>query len=517
MVPRINLGQYINQGGNAPLQDITASYRQWQQQRLQEAQLAEQQRQFDLNEAQQNDQFGQTMGHQRRVSDDINTRFAVEQGQQRDSRQYEVDANRFKQQQVLLQKARSAAADNRWNEVESLLGTLKSLGANVDRSLDAEGRPSYRLQEGSAPNVTGETFDSIQQKFQVGRNPFAARLGQEVIDTRVTPQAAPNPQTDPQEQVPQTQTQPEQTPPQASNASGYDPYAMNSNELGRMNQLRLDPMLEGLKGSVPYRYQGNAESLFGGIRSLGASPESTLEMLQKPFDTASRTWNAEMGSEGQMARAGIAASGQASTEARMRENEAVRRAEQRAKDVGLRQAVDDNLEYDEVIAKINARGNPSAQADAVKHLISLREGGRITDQDFKIGMSGVASDIQQAKERVTHIFVNGLSEDQISNFNAMLKLMKEGNRRRIKSGFLKLKDYTNAFRYEPERYAIYNYIRGAIPQEMWDDDIRKWDPSMSLGGEIPRQQSGQRKSVNVTAPTSQEAVEGAASLDEFAD
>lgn len=539
-VPRINLAQFVNPGNPSPMMDITAGYRQWQQQHLNEAQLAENQRQFDANQAQQDYQFGQNMGQQRRVSDDINSRFAIEQGGQLDSRRYEVESNRFKQQQMLLQKARAAAADGRWNEVESMMGTLKSLGANVGRTIDSEGRPSYMLQEGEAPAVTGETYQSIQDKINQGRNPFASRLGQQVINLNqpepAATQTAPNPQTETQQSEPalspadaadqaflsdsfgadatETSTAPTQQV-QSQQTSNYNPYQLNSGELNQMNQLRLDPMLEGLRGSVPYRYQGNAESLFGGIRALGASPESTLQMLQKPFDTASRTWNAEMGAEGQMAKAGIAASGQASTEARMRENEAVRRAEQRAKDVGLRQAIDDNLEYDEIGNKINARGNPSAQADAVKHLISLREGNRITDQDFKIGLMGVASDIQQLKERVEHFYVNGLSETQIANFNGMLRLMKSANQKRIKAGFNKLKQYTNAFRYEPERYGVYNYIRGAIPPDAWDDEMKTWDPSMSLGGETPRQQSGQRKSVNVTAPTTQEAVDGASELDQF--
>jgi hypothetical protein len=115
------------------------------------------------------------------------------------------------------------------------------------------------------------------------------------------------------------------------------------------------------------------------------------------------------------------------------------------------------------------------------------------------------------------LYTNGLSESQIANFNQMLRTAKSANHNRIKSGFNKLKSYSQAFRYEPERYGIYNYIQGAIPQDMWDEDMRAWDPLNNAGGRMPREQSGQKKSVNVTAPTTQQAVEGAVSLDEFDD
>lgn len=518
----INLAQYINPSRPSVNVDITAPYRQWQAQRLNEAELAERQRQFDINEEFQRQQHADNIGHQRRIASDINTRFAITQGQQTAQNQYEVESNKFKQQQILMQKARAAAAESRWNEVESLLGTLKSLGANVDRTLDAEGRPSYRLQEGAAPSVPGETYESIQQKFgsssqwipgqrlkvnRIGENPFSAVPA---VTEETRPLAQPNPSTDPQEAV----QQPVDAQTAAQGPSAFDPYLLNSGELAQMNRLRSEPLLEGLKGAFPYQYQGNAESLFRGVNALGASPESTLEMLQKPLDTASRTWNAEMASEGQMARAGMSQSGSASSEARMRENEAYRRAEQRAKDVGLRQAIDDNLEFDEILKKINS-GNPNAQADAVKHIITLREGNRITDQDFQIGKTGFASDWDQAKIRLRQTFITGLSEDQKSNFTAMLRMIQDSNKHRIKSGFQKLKSYSQSFRYEPERYGVYNYIRGAIPEEMWDDEMRSWDPLEYSGGAMPRQDSGQRKSVSATAPTPSQAVEAVDELSEF--
>lgn len=501
-----NLSQFVNPGNPLPQIDITSGYRQWQAQRLNEAQLAEQKRQAEVNAA-----------HQSRVSDDINSRFAIEQGQQTADKQYESESNRFKQQQILLSKARASAAEGRWNEVESMMGTLKSLGANVDRTLDTNGRPSYRLEEGSAPSISGPSFDSVQQQIQRGHgyqapagrlevNRFDTPLGTAAESTR--PQVEVNPSQDPQQATQQPQEQ-------QQSSSSFDPYALKYEELNKMNAMRLDPMLEHLKRAFPDRYQSNAEELFTGIRAMGASPEGTLEALQKPLDTASRTWNAEMSSEGQMARAGISQSGRQDSQDRLLVNDGEKAAEGIAKEYGVQAAVSNIIEMQQIEQQLMAN-NANSNGDGVKALLSMREGNRLTDKDFNIGVTGIASNLEQLKTAMQRVYTNGLTESQKSNFRELIKMFQDGNKRRIAGGAKKMMHYIKRLRSEPERYGAYRKFTGVIPEEYWPEEVRNQDAAEnSFGGRSAPRSSSTRKSVNVTAPTTQQAVDGAEELDEF--
>lgn len=507
----INLLQYVNPGNPSPRTDVTSGYRQWLQLGLERERQREAER---SNLAQES--------HQTRVSDDINSRFAVQQGQQRSDRQYEVDATRFNQQKVLLQKARTAAAEGRWNEVESMMGTLKSLGANVNRELGPDGKPSYRLEEGTAPGVTGDTYESVQQKIHQGRgfvpyeriqvNRFDNSLGTAKELTR--PDVLPNPSTDPQEATSQQQpigtTQQEQ-----SSTQEYDPYALNTSELQKMNELRLNPLFSGLKGAFPYRYQDNAESLFRGVGAIGASPEGTLEMLQKPLDTASRTWNAEMSSEGQMARAGISQSGRQDSQDRMLVNDGERAAERVSKQYGVDQAVSNTIEMQQIAEQLLS-DNPNANADGVKALLSMREGNRLTDKDFNIGVTGLASNFEQLKATVEHVYVNGLTADQKSNFRELVRMFQDGNKRRIAGGSKQMLNYISKLRTEPERYGAFRSITGRIPPEFLPQEFLEYDPSTgNFGGQRAPSSSSYRNSVNIAVPASPSTETESDDLSEF--
>lgn len=510
----INLAQYINPGAPGPMVDITAPYRQWQQQNLQEDQLTEQKRQTDIQAA-----------HQSRVSDDINSRFAVEHGQQSDQNRYETESNRYKQQQALLHKARTSAAEGRWNEVESMLGTLKSLGANVGREMDAQGRPVYRLQEGQAPTAPGEDYFSIQQKIQAGHggmqvprlevNRFDNYLGTAQEETR--PNIVPNPSIDPQAAQPSVEDQVNQSPTETEiqGNQGYDPYEINSSQLAKMNEARMGPMLEGLRRAFPDRYQGNAESLFGGIRALGGSPESTLEMLQKPLDTASRTWNSEMSSEGQMARAGMSQSGRQDSQDRMLVNDGERAAERVSKQYGVDAAVSNSIEMNQIAEQLLS-DNPNANADGVKALLSMREGNRLTDKDFNIGVTGLASNFEQLKAAVQHVYVNGLTADQKSNFRELVRMFQDGNKRRIASGSKQMLNYIDKLRTEPERYGAFRSITGRIPQEFLPQEFLDYDPATgNFGGQRAPSGSSYRASANVAVPVAPAGESESDDLSEF--
>lgn len=539
-MPSFDLSRYVNPANPSGLVDVTSGYRQWAGQHLNERQEAAQESQFAQNQARQTSEFDQNLAHQNRVSDDINARFGLQLGENTTQRGFEQQSQKYKQQQTLLAKARVAAAEGRWNEVESYMGTLKELGANVNRTLDDEGRPSYRLEAGQAPSPTGETFESSQEKINRSRlNPYETSLGTSALQAQLgsssqytqpythglsasqpaaphdtlAPQPAANPQVDSQQQQPQQEIH---SPGPGDSQQPYDPYQMNTSELQRMNNLRLDPIEEGIRGAFPNRFQGQIGSLLHGMRSMGTSPEGYLEQLQKPMDTAARLMGAELNAEGNMAKAGIQAGGQANTEARMRENEAYKRAEQAAKDYGVRGAIDNSIEMKQIHEQLMS-DNPNANADGVKALLSMREGNRLTDKDFDIGVSGYASNWDMARQQLTRVYHTGLTADQKSHFNQLIRMFLAGNQRRIQEGSKKLVQYMNTFRNEPERYGVFNYIRGRIPDEYVTPELMAADPSQNFGGRDLGRGTGQSKSISATGRTTQEAVQGVKDLDSEVD
>jgi hypothetical protein len=539
-MPNFDLSRYINPGNPVPAMDITGAYRQWMAQHLDEARLQEQQRQFNVDEQQKAQQFQQEQAYKNRVSNDINARFGLELGEKTNARQYERNQQEHNKQETLLASVRKAAAEGRWNEVEAGLGTLKELGADVGRTFDDEGKPIYHLQGGPAPSAGGESFESSMQKinqnnnpsqgyqfnpnqpqittqsFQPNRSPFETTLG--TVSQMTSPNVAKNPQLDATQQQqdfqPISQTQnpnrvgqdAEQTPGQTASRT-FDPYEISSSQLQRMNEMRLNPLKEGIEGAFPNRFQPQIKSLLGGVSAMGGSPESFLTQLQKPMDTAAGLMRAELNSEGQMARAGLSQSGHEDTQSRLLANDGRSAAQRVLKEYGIKDAVDNSLNMEKVRSLILS-SNRNANAQGIKELIKMVEGSRITDKDFDIAASGYASDWAQATQRLNRVYQDGLTPDQKSNFNHMIGMYQQSNQSRIGTAATKLKSYISKFRTEPERYGAYNEILGSIPDEYLPDDLKNFDPTKSFGGERANPQRSQNKSVTVTAPTSSQAVEG---------
>lgn len=522
MPVNFDLSAYVNPVQALPNIDITGAYRQWQEHHLNEKRLDEQKRQFNESEERNKYQFGQTQAHAERVSDDINSRFALTQGENTNQKGYAQQSEKFKQQQSLLAKARAAAAENRWNEVESYMGTLRALGANVDRTLDQEGRPSYRLQEGQAPSPSGETFESSLNKINSNhspqsdelRNPFDTSLGtaaQQSAQSHTTSEGSGGQSAQSQQMIPGTNTPDETLQSQTAQSEVYDPYAIDSRTIGTMNALRMDPLLAGIEGAFPNRFQPQIRSLTEGMRALGASPEGTLDMMQKPMDTAARLMSSEMAAEGQMARAGITQSGKEDSQSRLLVNDGEKAAERVAKEYGVSNAVSNSVEMQQIAEQLMS-DNPNGNADGIKALLSMREGNRLTDKDFNIGVTGLASNFEQLKNIVQRVYVNGLNADQKSNFRELIRMFQDGNKRRVQAGAKKMMNYIGKLRTEPERYGAWRHITGSIPDEYLPDDIKNFDPSKGFGGQSSVANRSNRTSASVTAPTANEATSGVREL-----
>lgn len=515
-----DISRYVNPANPLPNIDITAAYRQWQAQHLDEARLAENQRQFNETEDRNKSQFSQEQDYKNRVSNDINARFGLELGEKTNARQYEHDQQEHGKQETLLASARKAAAEGRWNEVEATLGTLKELGANVGKTSDAEGKPIYHLQGSGTPNATGETFDSamsrINQNRGSQRSPFDTNLG--TVSQSLRPDVFPNVQQDVQTKPPvqpgvsptdqQTGQQPATTNSSSNGvqSQAFDPYEINSSQLQRMNDIRMQPLLAGIEGAFPNRFQPQMHSLLGGISAMGGSPEGTLSALQKPMDTAARLMGAELNAEGQMARADMSNSGREDSQSRLLANDGRTAARRVLKEYGISDAVDNSMNMGKIQQMVTSP-DPVAQAQGIKEMIKMVEGSRITDRDFDIAKTGIASDWTQLQQRMSLIVRDGLTPDQKSNFSHMINMYQSSNKARIGAGAKKALKYISQFRTDAERYGAYNEMVGIIPEEYLPHETNSRDPNASFGG-TKAVGSGGSKKISVTAPTAGQAVQG---------
>jgi hypothetical protein len=541
MSSTFDISRYVNPGNPLPNIDITAAYRQWQAQHLDEARLAENQRQFNETEATHKSEFSQEQDYKNRTQNDINARFGLELGEKTNARGYEQESNRYKQQQTLLAKARQSAAEGRWNEVESMLGSLKELGADVGRSMDQEGKPIYHLQGGQAPSATGETFGSAMNQInqnrgggyqfnpsqpqisqQPQRSPFDTNLG--TVSKSLRPETSPNVSQDSQEKQPGISPANQQTSqtPATTDSSGnvsqsqaFDPYEINSAQLQRMNSIRMQPLLAGIEGAFPNRFQPQINSLLGGVAAMGGSPENTLDALQKPMDTAARLMGAQLNAEGQMAKADMSQSGREDSQSRLLANDGRTAARRVLKEYGISDAVDNSMNMGKIQQMVTSP-DPVAQAQGIKEMIKMVEGSRITDRDFDIAKTGIASDWTQLQQRLSLIVRDGLTPDQKSNFSHMINMYQASNKSRIGAGAKKALKYISQFRTDAERYGAYNEMVGIIPEEYLPHETNTRDPNASFGG-TKSVGSGDSKKISVTAPTAGQAVQGVKSLDDEAD
>lgn len=533
MPPRplnLDVGRFVNPAVGLGSFNLGDGLRSLAQQNMQRREMDNSMTRHSDNLGFQKKQHSENLNQRQSEERGQNTRYAITRGDQFDQRAYEAHSAKDAVTRKKLDEARSLAAKGKLEQVDSMIGSLAELGVNVNKSLDDKGNPIYRFEYNEQkPEQIGASFEDTlsllntghdknalnpQPETQPSSNPFTLESKSPVrvhpsTEEVYTPSDGSQPTTG-LEQKPAEPALPEDPE--------FDPFSLDTGALRAQIGQRLNPVLEGIAGAFPGKYQGRINSILQGSKALGAPPEETLATIQKPLDTAARLMNAEEQGKNAAARVSITQSGAASSESRLRENEAWKRAAEKGKQVGLTDALDNMVEFDEVRDKINS-GNPNAQADAIKQLIAMREGNRITDQDFKIGLSGLASNIEQLSFMAQKTYTSKLLPLQQERFNNFLDMLQEGNKRRVKEAQKKVLTLGRSFRYEPERYAAMNYLTGSIPEEMWDDELKNFDPLQDAGGFKPR--SGQKpttsKSISTSGQTTEEAASGVSKINDELD
>jgi hypothetical protein len=271
---------------------------------------------------------------------------------------------------------------------------------------------------------------------------------------------------------------------------------LNSGLMEQVTKRRLNPMLGGIIGSYPGRFQGEMGRLASGFADSGLPADKVLDMMKAPQAQATSLMKAQMGAEAAARRAHISQGGAGFSEARQREATAYNNMSKQAKQLGVDDAV---LQLDNIVTI--RRGldsdNPNLLSASIKQLM-LQDEKRLTDADFLIGFKGIASDSDQFKQRMGNL-IHNLTPAQRKRFKQWADESAEKQKRRIQTASKHLTRQADGYRYESGRLGANRYLSSGIPPQYLDKDMSYWNPSQSQGGEAtPRTQSN-RSSASVSS------------------
>lgn len=477
----INFSDYTSGGPRIGPVDAGAGLRALAEQNLKQQQMAENQRQFNTSSEQRQKEHADTVLHQKQVSHDINTRFASEQANQIQSAKVASSKARHSSVQKGLDDARKLVVSGKWNEALALIGSLKDQGADVSVDKGPDGKPIFNLKgsEYSGPELQGD-FNSILGQVTGQPQPAAPSDDNALnpLDTGLgTSVSAANPDlphpaatadgADTGYRTP-TSTPPSVTSEPSVPDAGVDPRTLDTAQLQNWTNMRLDPVLSGIEGAIPGRFQGQANSLLQSFKSLGQTPEDTLKSLQNPFDTAAGLWKSQLGMEGQMARAGMNQGNQESNRDIRLEDRTWRRTQDIDKQWDLSATNRKYVDIDNIDREL-AQNNPMADGQILHKVRGLFQSGVATQKDIDTVKQGIGKGILQNLADVTNeqILGTGLNPDSRAGLRQFLQSMKQTHATNIIGARENLNNLLRNVSSREEALSALQYMNTHIPRDLW--------------------------------------------------
>ena len=496
-------------GQSIPLQqyDFGRGFRALAQQRLAESRLKEDSRQFDANEAGVQSRHADSMNYNREALDSTNDRFAVGIADEERAAKYKAKIAKKKQFDDALSAFNKSVVDTDFNSADSMLGTLKTMGANVDRQVNEQGMPVYRVEPPSFDDGMDE-IDASGIRSQLGNGDTGQSFSGNSSTSRLNnsePQSDLFTEKNPFDSIPgasaaiaqpepvgdsfQAPTQPEAnaifTPPgqeqevaqeqsmQPGVKNPFDPFQLDSSAMLAQNQKRLKPFMEGMVNAVPGRFQGRMGEFYKGVNELGLPLEKTLELTQKPLDTQAGLMKSELGAENARARINVSMGGQEANRNIRLEDRMWRRMDGIGKSFDLTGRKLKLDKTNEVIGHLS-KNNPSADGLMVSSIRNMFESGVMTDRDFQNTKEGIKGILQQIKDGVDEkIIGTGLNPDSRAGLIAFMRDITRDDTAAVQKAQAQLLTQAQRAGSEEELKTVYDYISANVPQALWSDEIKQ--------------------------------------------
>lgn len=426
---------------------------------------------------------------------DTNSLNAANFAKDRNNTEYDKAMARYQEREKLIDAARLHAQSNRTAEADALIPSITELGGVARK----EGN-KYYFEAGPAPtrnpldiqgarrDIYGGGGPTVGQPFQM-RSPSSPGgelfAEQNPFDAPATPgasaaAAAPYPGRSgmqppegaevPPEAAPQATEQPPQLPP--------NPFEIDMAHVVARNNAQLDPILQGFNRSIPAGpRRDRISSLTGGIGSSGFTPEAALKLGDPLIKESVSLMRSEDQAAAARASMGLRQQGQEFSQMQRNREHAEKRIDAITKNYKLPDALAGYKNANDTLKQIDSaeRGNGSAATQAVVGLVSIKQGQRISDSDFKNASKG-AFDLWSQLGMVAHEAISGGFNPYKAN--AMREVIAI-YRKSIEDEFLKVqRQMLNAVRNPKTTAEEADMYLGAtaqmIPEEYWDPMVRQF-------------------------------------------
>jgi hypothetical protein len=295
-----------------------------------------------------------------------------------------------------------------------------------------------------------------------------------------------------------------------------DPRLMRQSVLEEITARRLNPVISGLVGGIPSRYQDEARSLLEPYTKAGYDMPTVLKLMQPSFGTAASLWRSQDA---------ISAAAQRMNQTQQRGDDAqdvrwynIGRSEgsKIASSHKINERIENPSSFKTARDLISARdpNNPNqpngqAQVNGVVRLIALNQ-SRISNEDFVLQVGGFSSDIQNFQDAVTHITRNGLSPHQERNLLSLIDSIQEEEELKAKNAYRSYRKAIGNSQHQKEAEALYSQMDSLIPEEYRTiaemEEARKQAKSKpsSTGDSGSRSSSSKSVSSSATGPKAEE-------------
>ena len=263
----------------------------------------------------------------------------------------------------------------------------------------------------------------------------------------------------------------------------------------------MDPMLRGLIGATPGRYQGNMGAFAAGAREMGLPLEETMETMQKPMDTVAGLWRGEMGANAAMARASMSQGSQESNRDLRIIGMTRQFLNKVSQDYDLPKAKQDYEAIDGIIQRLDAR-NPQDDKALLHDIRNLSQNGVATQPDIDAIEQGNRTLWSKGYNAILeNLIVNGMNESAREGLKQALMLMKNNRNERLQKGAGQIMNSVYTADNGTEQMAGLQFMAAQIPQSLWPEEVKEFFAQQgSLGKPKANTHVGTRSSASVSVP-----------------
>jgi hypothetical protein len=498
--------------------DYGAGFRDLANQRMQQSAQAENARQADQSEAGVQKRHDATTAFNEKSLGSQNARFSLELEDTQRVRQGEYDKNQQSKVQGATAAFRYKIAKTDFSGADAMIGSLAEMGVEVSRSTDDKGMPIYRVKaptfgerpgvmdsatimdkiEGqesqpskgqsdgfqfpdSVRQISGETeIDSTPPRELDPKNPFepAGTSGEFV--------APPHPEsndifTAPGEQPLSAAEVEQQRNPVVNEKNPYDPYMINTGDMLEQNRKRMDPMLQGIVGATPGRFQNRMNQYVSGVRQMGLPLEGTMETMQKPLDTVAGLMKGELSADAAYARAAMSQGSQESNRDLRIIGMTRNFLNKVSQDFDMPKKKQDFETIDGIKARLEAR-NPQDDLALLHDIRNLNQKGVATQPDIDAIQQGNRTLWERGWNATIENFIqSGMNETAREGLIQALDMMKSQRGTALQQGASQIMNSVYTANNAEEQRAGLQFMAAQVPESMWPPEVKEF-----FGRESPK-------------------------------